>query len=78
MHVLKDFWRDNEEGDESCSKLQHLNDVNRKNVKTENTRQVKIVLKLPKTVYGVPVTVTSVRFLSDDDVVNFLNDKRSE
>ena len=28
------------------------------NVKTENTQQVKIVLKLPKTVYGVPVTVT--------------------
>jgi hypothetical protein len=30
-----------------------------RNVKTENTQQVKIVLKLPKTVYGVPVTVTS-------------------
>jgi hypothetical protein len=28
-------------------------------VKTENTQQVKIVPKLPKTVYGVPVTVTS-------------------
>jgi hypothetical protein len=30
-----------------------------RNVKTENTQQVKIVLKLPKTVYGVPVMVTS-------------------
>jgi late competence protein required for DNA uptake (superfamily II DNA/RNA helicase) len=29
-----------------------------RNVKTENTQQVKIALKLPKTVYGVPVTVT--------------------
>jgi late competence protein required for DNA uptake (superfamily II DNA/RNA helicase) len=30
-----------------------------RNVTTENTQQVKIALKLPKTVYGVPVTVTS-------------------
>jgi hypothetical protein len=31
-----------------------------RNVKTENTQQMRIVLKLPKTVYGVPVTVTKV------------------
>ena len=31
-----------------------------RNVKTENAQHVKVALKLPKTVYGVLVTVTSV------------------